>query len=154
MFNRFICIACGTKLQGNDFSCPKCHNTTSIIPLPPELWEYDRDDGKKTATYLPVGWSSFDKALGGGLARSSMTTLCGDEGIGKSTLSLQLGNAVAQQGKSVFYVNTEEHRDVLVKRAHRLKTTSQNLVIEAGNVNCNVKLYQGCNVKVYHLQVV
>ena len=112
--------------------CPHCRSLGTVIPLPPELWNTVGEVGKTTAAYLPTGWLTFDSALGGGFALRAFTTFCGNPGIGKSTLSLQISQAVAQQGKSVLYFSTEEDIDRVKARAKRLKATHPKVTIKAG----------------------
>ena len=134
MFNyKSICTSCNTMIEEKVLDCPHCHLLGTVIPLPPELWNTAGDDsGKTTATYLPTGWLLFDSALGGGFALRAFTTLCGNPGIGKSTLSLQISQAVAKQGKKVLYFSTEEDIDRIKARARRLKATHPNAVIKSG----------------------
>ncbi|MDI6789007.1 MAG: AAA family ATPase, partial [Planctomycetota bacterium] len=134
MFNyKSICTSCNTMIEEKVLDCPRCHTLGTVIPLPPELWNTAGDDsGKTTASYLPTGWLTYDSALGGGFALRAFTTLCGNPGIGKSTLSLQISQAIAQRGKSVLYFSTEEDIDRIKARAKRLKATHPNAVIRAG----------------------
>ena len=134
MYNyKSICTACNTMIEEKVLDCPHCHSLGTVTPLPPELWNTAGDDSSKTATsYLPTGWLTYDSALGGGFALRAFTTLCGNPGIGKSTLSLQIANAIARQNKSVLYFSTEEDIDRIKARAKRLKATHINAVIKSG----------------------
>lgn len=134
MFNyKSICTSCNTMIEEKVLDCPHCHLLGTVLPLPPELWNTQGDDtGKTTASYLPTGWLSFDSTLGGGFALRAITTLCGNPGIGKSTLSLQISQAIAKQTKSVLYFSTEEDIDRIKARAKRLKATHPNAVIKSG----------------------
>ena len=137
MFNyKSICTSCNTMIEEKVLDCPRCslHQVLgTVIPLPPELWNTAGDDsGKTTASYLPTGWLTFDSALGGGFALRAFTTLCGNPGIGKSTLSLQISQAIANKGKSVLYFSTEEDIDRIKARAKRLKATHPNAIIKSG----------------------
>jgi DNA repair protein RadA/Sms len=60
------------------------------------------------------------RVLGGGLVPGSVILLAGEPGIGKSTLLLQLGCAVADSGAAVAYVAGEESPHQIGLRAHRL----------------------------------
>ena len=53
---------------------------------------------------LPTGVGEFDRVLGGGLVKGSVVLLGGEPGIGKSTLLLQVVDALALSGVRVLYV--------------------------------------------------
>jgi DNA repair protein RadA/Sms len=58
--------------------------------------------------------------LGGGLVKGSLVLLGGEPGIGKSTLLLQVAQAVAESGTGVLYVCGEESPDQIGLRARRV----------------------------------
>ncbi|MFH1398328.1 MAG: DNA repair protein RadA [Candidatus Omnitrophota bacterium] len=62
----------------------------------------------------------FDRVLGGGIVSGSVVLIGGDPGIGKSTISLQISNHVAQQGRTVLYISGEESVAQIKLRAKRL----------------------------------
>ncbi len=62
----------------------------------------------------------FDRVLGGGIVLGSVVLIGGDPGIGKSTISLQISNHVAQQGRTVLYISGEESVAQTKLRAKRL----------------------------------
>lgn len=68
---------------------------------------------------VPTGLQEFDRVLGGGLVRGSVTLLGGDPGIGKSTLLLQ-GAARLASSLRVLYVAGEESPEQVALRAQRL----------------------------------
>jgi len=69
---------------------------------------------------IKTGIEELDRLLGAGLVRGSVILLGGDPGIGKSTLSLQLANAISYQGQRVLYVSGEESTGQTRMRAARL----------------------------------
>jgi len=69
---------------------------------------------------VTTGSSEFDRVLGGGLVRGSMLLIGGDPGIGKSTLLLQSGAAIASANRGVLYVTGEESPEQVSLRAQRL----------------------------------
>ena len=69
---------------------------------------------------LPTGIGEFDRVLGGGLVRGSLVLLGGEPGIGKSTLLLQVVDALALGGVRVLYVCGEESPAQVRMRADRL----------------------------------
>lgn len=75
---------------------------------------------------LPTGLSELDRVLGGGLVPGSVVLLGGDPGIGKSTLLLQVQDAVSAQRGSL-YVTGEESAAQVAMRARRLGLEPQRL---------------------------
>lgn len=73
-----------------------------------------------------------DVVLGGGLVKGSVCLIAGQPGIGKSTLLLQLADAVAKEHK-VLYVSGEESEHQVALRAERLHCTSTNLQIASSS---------------------
>lgn len=70
-----------------------------------------------------------DRLLGGGIVPGSLTLIGGDPGIGKSTLTMQLCHALAQQGLLVLYVCGEESVEQTSMRAKRLGVQSERLLL-------------------------
>lgn len=69
----------------------------------------------------------FDRVLGGGIVSGSLVLLGGDPGIGKSTLTLQIGGKLAAAGQMVLYVSGEESSAQVKIRFSRLGLTTPNL---------------------------
>src|SRR5205823_11528295 len=95
------------------------------------LDEIDQEDSPRT----PSGIGEFDRILGGGIVPGSAVLVGGEPGIGKSTLLLQVANALASiqnpQSKiqSVLYVTSEESARQTKLRAARLNVASKNLLV-------------------------
>lgn len=76
------------------------------------------------------GISEFDRVMGGGITSDSVSTLSSPPGMGKSTLLVQVANALAIQGKNVLYVASEESSSQIKSRANRIvKNISPNFYI-------------------------
>ncbi len=73
------------------------------------------------------GIQEWDSVVGGGLMPDSLVVLTGDPGIGKSTLLLQICNALARAYK-VYYFSTEESLLQVKIRADRLACTQEKLL--------------------------
>jgi DNA repair protein RadA/Sms len=71
----------------------------------------------------------YDRLIGGGIVPGSLTLVGGDPGIGKSTLLLQLSNALAKKGLIVLYVCGEESVEQTSMRARRLNIDNDNLLL-------------------------
>lgn len=67
--------------------------------------------------------------MGGGIVPGSLILIGGDPGIGKSTLALQLGEKISQQGAVTLYVSGEESTEQTKLRAERLGAVSENLYV-------------------------
>jgi len=74
----------------------------------------------------------FDRVMGGGIVRDSVTIITSPPGGGKSTLSLMAASALAKQGSRVLYATGEESDSQIKNRADRiLETIEQNIFILA-----------------------
>lgn len=89
------------------------------------LAEISHKDELRVQTKMP----EFDRLLGGGIVRGSLTLVGGDPGIGKSTLLLQVSQCIAEQGLTVLYVCGEESVEQTSLRAKRLGVTSDKLFL-------------------------
>lgn len=78
---------------------------------------------------LSTNMSELDLLLGGGIVEGSLALLSGEPGIGKSTLTLQICDKIAQQDKQVLYVSGEESAEQIAIRARRLGISSKNINI-------------------------
>jgi DNA repair protein RadA/Sms len=108
---------------------------------------------------LPTGIAEVDRVLGGGLVPGSVTVVGGEPGIGKSTLLLQVGAAVAAtsgrrrsqpdaptpdaepastaQAHRCLYVTAEESVQQVAARAERLDALAPGLWLAAEtNLDC------------------
>ncbi len=75
---------------------------------------------------LMTGMEDVDAVLGGGIVIGSVNLIAGQPGIGKSTILLQLADAVAKKHK-VLYVSGEESGHQIGLRAKRLGVGSKQL---------------------------
>lgn len=77
------------------------------------------------------GYGELDRVLGGGVVPGSMVLIGGDPGIGKSTLLLQVSNALSQNYR-VLYISGEESAQQVKLRGSRLGV-AQELSQEANS---------------------
>lgn len=109
------------------------------------LEDIDHEDAPRTST----GIGEFDRILGGGVVPGSAILVGGEPGIGKSTLLLQVADALADGGAKliaaggsprpprktggvkVLYVTSEESARQTKLRASRLGVVSKNLLVLA-----------------------
>jgi DNA repair protein RadA/Sms len=76
----------------------------------------------------PSGMGEFDRVLGGGAVPGSVILLAGDPGVGKSTLLLQAGYALACAGYRTLYVTGEESLQQIRMRGERLRTMHEEML--------------------------
>jgi DNA repair protein RadA/Sms len=91
------------------------------------------------ATRLPLGMDELDRVLGGGLVPGSVTLLGGEPGIGKSTLLLQVAQAMSTT-HPVLYATGEESTAQLALRAQRLGGGSYEQVQVAAETDLDTLL--------------
>lgn len=79
-------------------------------------------------------FDEFDRAIGGGLVKDSVSILTARPGAGKSTLLLQLSSSFAKSGKKVMYISGEESESQIKSRADRIiGNISENIWILSTN---------------------
>ncbi len=67
-----------------------------------------------------TGINEFDRVMGGGVVKDSVTILTSPPGGGKSTLTLAIAGEIAKQGKRVLYATGEESDSQIKNRADRI----------------------------------
>jgi replicative DNA helicase len=70
-----------------------------------------REGRSAGAAVYPTGFTPLDTYLGGGLRAGELTLLGGPQGLGKTTMALQVARNAAQSGRDVVYFSFE-HDDV------------------------------------------
>ena len=97
-------------------------STKNAVAKP--LSKIDFSDEERFVT----GICELDRVLGGGIVKGSVVLLSGDPGIGKSTILLQICNALQSKLK-VLYVSGEESAMQIKMRAERIGVESDNVSI-------------------------
>ena len=143
----YICTECEYKTPKWMGKCPKCgawnsftEDVDEVTPTPTiakrvsmipsgdnravgfqtlEIPEYMRQN---------TGLNELDRVLGGGLVHGSVVLLSGEPGIGKSTLLMQICDALGMT-RRVLYISGEESGGQLKLRAQRLRVVGANLFI-------------------------
>lgn len=99
---------------------------------PLETQKFSELKSKETSR-MKTGIFEFDRVLGGGLVPGSVILLAGDPGIGKSTLVLQVIDALCNQSvmkdlsSGILYISGEESGAQIKLRADRLGVAANNL---------------------------
>lgn len=140
----WACKECGHIQLKWVGSCPSCQQWNTLVeeaPIEEVVSRFSIESAEKSKaipisevevgvfTRLKTGFAEFDRILGGGIVPGSLTLLAGDPGIGKSTLLLQVAEAMASKGKTVLYVAGEESAAQTAMRAKRLGVQSPKLLI-------------------------
>lgn len=136
----FICRECGCTVSNWVGKCPDCGQWNTMeedTPAPTTgtpavtrvadakpLSEIAPQDHIRTGT----GMGELDRVLGGGLVSGSVILLSGEPGIGKSTLLLQISEAMGRT-KQVMYVSGEESRSQIKLRAGRLGIGGERVLL-------------------------
>ncbi|MFM7169660.1 MAG: DNA repair protein RadA [Cyanobium sp.] len=139
----YICQSCGAQSRQFFGRCAACGSWNSLVeqaqpagregridrlrqptesgdhPLGPKRSTPIQDPGSPPLARLDTGFSELDRVLGGGLVPGALVLLGGDPGIGKSTLLLQVAQAMAGHC-SVLYVSAEESAQQVRLRWRRL----------------------------------
>ncbi|MGA1875099.1 MAG: DNA repair protein RadA [bacterium] len=139
----FYCESCGyfsAKWMGR---CPECQEWNSFLENKPrEVSKNGRQPFTASSAPIPltqieeasherfhIGMEEFDRCLGGGIVPGSVVLICGDPGIGKSTLLLQVCQYLAHDQKKVLYVSGEESIYQIKDRATRIGAHSDNIYL-------------------------
>ncbi|MET1033373.1 MAG: AAA family ATPase, partial [Candidatus Saccharimonadales bacterium] len=136
---RYVCNNCGETSMSWAGKCPHCGEWNTLqeelvidssiggavsagrVLSPTSVGASVQHDQKRLITNM----RDVDEVLGGGIVIGSVNLIAGQPGIGKSTLLMQLADAIAQNHK-VLYVSGEESSHQVGMRAERLgvKTAS------------------------------
>lgn len=120
------CTQWNTFHEEVEMASPKRFEAQTVMPnRPVRLKEVNLIETPRILTHI----GECDRLLGGGLVPGSLTLVGGDPGIGKSTLMLQLSQALAKQGLVVLYICGEESIEQTSMRAQRLGVHTDNLLL-------------------------
>ncbi len=173
----YICTECEYKTAKWMGKCPNCGAWNSFAEdveeaapapaaAPKRISMLPTGENKATGfTDLKIpdymrqktGLSELDRVLGGGLVHGSVVLLSGEPGIGKSTLLMQICDALGDT-RRVLYVSGEESGGQLKLRAKRLGVQGKNLFIltetNIENILCEIDRVKPDEVIVDSIQTV
>lgn len=152
--SQYVCQQCGYSQVGWAGKCPNCNTWGSLVEtfLPPEGTKDPKSRGKNgTSKYVELASlenksrerivtkiSELDRVLGGGLVTGQVVLLAGDPGIGKSTILLQVAEAL--KGK-VLYASGEESGNQIKIRAERMGIKNDDVkILEENDIDSIVDL--------------
>lgn len=153
----YVCSSCGYSTSKWMGRCPECGEWNSleetiVKPTFPSrstrAIAIDKSDGANKLRSVKTnvnerivtGISEYDRLMGGGIVRDSVSILSSPPGGGKSTLALKIANNTAKQGFNILYASGEESAGQIKNRADRIldgiedniwiiSTTSMNRVL-------------------------
>ncbi len=131
----YICENCGYQSIGHLGRCPECNswhslkettinekkgviNSRTRIERKPikRLQDVISTNSDRIITNI----NEFNRVMGGGIVKDSITILSAKPGAGKSTLLLQVANDLAKMDYKVLYASGEESESQIKNRADRI----------------------------------
>ena len=142
----YVCTECGyesAKWQGR---CPDCGNWNTLVEETRIIGKEKKGAPAMQREASPVmaldtvnadesvryhtGMEELDRVLGGGIVPGAAILVCGDPGIGKSTVLLQMCRTL-EDDLQVLYVSGEESPRQIKLRANRLGVTGEKVLLTA-----------------------
>lgn len=142
----FVCTQCGCEAPKWQGKCPDCGSWNSFVeesrvtggPVAKAAASERRAAPAKVKALAEVsadesvryrtGMRELDRVLGGGIVPGAAILVCGDPGIGKSTILLQMCRTI-DPGLRVLYVSGEESARQVKLRANRLEVDGGNVLL-------------------------
>ena len=135
----YVCSDCGyvsAKWMGR---CPECGEWNTLEEQVVRSTKLRASDRRSSAASLGggaasrlknvkanyneriiTGISEYDRVMGGGIVRDSVSIISSPPGGGKSTLALTIAGVTARKGLKVFYASGEESEGQIKNRADRI----------------------------------
>ena len=151
--NVFFCQECGYESSKWVGQCPACkawntmveeivdkkssvtHRQITEVQVA-KLNDVQSSSEKRMDTHI----EELNRVLGGGIVPGSLVLVCGDPGIGKSTLLLQTCKSLSDQKIAVLYISGEESLQQIKMRADRIGIFSDEMTLLC---ETNLDLIQG-----------
>jgi len=138
----YVCDECGYHSARWMGFCPQCKRQGALlesIAAPkrshrapfgggPVVSILDRATAPAAARRT-VGIGEFDRVVGGGLVPGGVLLVGGEPGVGKSTLLLQVADAIASGGGSALICTAEESTDQIALRAIRVGVEAPSVAV-------------------------
>ena len=134
----FVCEECGYESPKWMGKCPDCSNwntfneeqvvqqnkaakeATKVRQLSKKPIKKLSEVKSSKSDRIVTGINEFDRVMGGGIVKDSITIITARPGAGKSTLLLQVADNIAQSGYKVIYASGEESDSQIKNRADRI----------------------------------
>jgi len=145
---KFVCSQCGNEFSKWQGKCEACGEWNAIVEVKLQtstpLLKFAKEPGKPeklsaiaggNEDRVQTGIKEFDRCLGGGIVTGEVILLAGRPGIGKSTLLLQVCEAVsAVKGGKILYASGEESAAQIKMRASRLGARGDIIFYQNSNI--------------------
>ncbi len=145
----FTCQECGYESPKWMGKCPDCNKwntfseeqvvqnknikaTAAVRKLNKKPLRKLVDVTSSKSDRIITGINEFDRVMGGGIVRDSITIITARPGAGKSTLLLQVADNIAKSNSKVVYASGEESDSQIKNRADRI----------FNNINSNIWVVQ------------
>lgn len=146
----YTCSECGESTHAWTGKCPSCGAWNTLIE---EVIEKKSSTQKSkilstksnklseisinTSQRIVTDIEEFDRTIGGGIVKDSVSILTARPGAGKSTLLLEIAYTLSKKGFRVLYISGEESASQIKSRADRIM---QNIpediyIISTNNMN-------------------
>lgn len=146
----YRCTNCNYESIGYMGKCPECNSWSTLVETVIEdkkrsqsgstrlfekkaikkLGEITTENSDRIETSL----KEFNRVMGGGIVKDSVSILTAKPGAGKSTLLLQVANDLASRGHKILYASGEESESQIKARADRIiKEIHQNMWVVSDN---------------------
>nr|WP_300003275.1 DNA repair protein RadA [Tissierella sp.] len=149
----YICNNCNYESIGYMGKCPECNSWNTLEETEvltkkgatsagsARKRSINKDNIKRltdietsNSDRIITGIGEFNRVMGGGIIRDSVTILSAKPGAGKSTLLLQVTEELANLGFKVLYASGEESESQIKSRADRiLKSINKNVWVVSDN---------------------
>ena len=132
----YICRDCGYETPKWLGKCPDCNNwntfeeevvqakstskTVTATRTPKKVAKKLTEVTSSKSDRIVTGINEFDRVMGGGIVKDSITIITARPGAGKSTLLLQVADCIAKKGHKVIYASGEESDSQIKNRADRI----------------------------------
>ena len=126
----FECIECGTEYLRWQGQCDQCSEWNTLEPITIIVKNDIIESSSKVSRLVDVqepktsrlysGFKELDRVLGSGWVHGSVNLICGEPGIGKSTLVLQSCIESAKSNPKTLYLTAEDSEIQVKDRAKRL----------------------------------
>lgn len=142
----YVCTECGSVAPKWQGKCPDCGSWNTFVEEiqtavsssaraatekrranPVKATALSQVSADESARYR-TGMKELDRVLGGGIVPGAAVLVCGDPGIGKSTVLLQMCRTI-DPGLRVLYVSGEESLRQVKLRANRLGVEGGNVLL-------------------------
>lgn len=150
---KYVCENCGYESFSYYGKCPECNSWNSLneamVEDKKEVKGQNKGEKRQikrlkdivstNSDRIITSINEFNRVMGGGIVRDSVTILTAKPGAGKSTLLLQVANDLAKKNYRVLYASGEESESQIKSRADRIiDTINPNVWVISDNSMDNI----------------